>query len=59
MKERVISLIGEIEKNCLVILESWQLKGNHHLATRLGLENILIFCKLVIEEIQKDPDEKK
>ena len=53
MNERAIGLLREIEKNCLIILESWRLKDNQHIATRLGLENILILCKLLVEEIEK------
>lgn len=53
MNERAIGFLREIEKNCLIILESWQVKDNQHIATRLGLNNILALCRLVIEEIGK------
>lgn len=53
MNERAIGLLKEIEKNCLIILEGWRLKDDQHLATRLGLENILTLCKLLVEEIEK------
>lgn len=53
MNERAIGFLKEIEKNCLIILESWRVKDNQHIATRLGLENILTLCRLVIEEIGK------
>ena len=59
MREKEIYRLREIEKICKIILEDIQLRENRLLAARVGLENILTICGQAMEEIQKDPDEKK
>lgn len=59
MKEKVVDYLKRMEKTCRVVQEERTLQENRLLAVRLGLDSILCLCTMAMEEIQRDPEQKK
>jgi hypothetical protein len=55
LKEKLLSLLKQIEKTRKVILEDRQLRENRLIAVRLGLQQILTLCGWAMKEIEKNP----
>lgn len=55
MKEKLSSLLGEIEKTCHLILEDRRLNENQFIAIKLGLKQILTLCSWARQELRVKP----